>query len=148
MCALKYKLLWKEMIHILVRNLLMPYQIKVALAIMEFEKGNSSALFGIPDSIGEEPSDQIKWIIKLIKADEKRWQRYVKKEKYIDFEEFFFKHGGDFGHGWKEGKNYDKFKEKISEVENELQSSRIGVVGQRDRPEEVSRTKESENSLL
>ena len=104
---MKHKTEWKKLINMGQRESLTPAQLYFLIALREQEDGPEDNEFNIKAVRGYD--EQALCAIRSIKENEKRWQRYILEQTYIDFPSFFVYHAGPYGSGW----HTDKIKEII-----------------------------------
>ena len=75
-------------------------QLYFLIALRKLEDGTINNEFNIKAVQNTSFEEQTLWAIASIKANEKRWQRYIKEQSYMDFPAFFVYLGGPYGNGW------------------------------------------------
>lgn len=79
---------------------LIPDQLYFLMALREVENGPKDNEFNIKAVKDTSEEEQTEWAIASIKNNEKRWQRYILEQSYMDFVSFFAYIGGPMGTGW------------------------------------------------
>ena len=95
------------------------------MALRRIEGGRERNEFNIKAAKNTSFEEQTLCAIGSIKANEKRWQRYILGQSYMDFPAFFAYIGGPYGTGWHEKLDLDwvhQLRTLIEEVQQEFES--------------------------
>jgi hypothetical protein len=114
---------WTKLINMGQAQDLTAPQLYFLLALYEVEGGSEGNEFNIKDVQNTTFDQQAVSAICSIKANDVRWQRYIREQSYMDFTSFFVYLGGPYGKGWHNNtkKGVVKQLNKLTEeIENEF----------------------------
>lgn len=120
---MKYLKEWPSLITLGESRGLVKEQIYLLLALRELEDGPKGNEFSVRAVQHSTLDEQAIWAIDSIKANQKRWQRYILGQSYMDFVSFFAYIGGPYGTGWHEKLDLEwvnKLKELMKGIEDEF----------------------------